>query len=41
MRALLTRALEIVEERLPDARRAGHARLVELYEKLDGDLARM
>ncbi len=40
-RALLTRALEIVEERLPDARRAGHARLIELHDKLDGDVARM
>lgn len=40
-RALLTRALEIVEARLPDARRAGHARLIELYDRLDEDVARM
>jgi tetratricopeptide (TPR) repeat protein len=40
-RALLTRALEIVEERLPDARSKGHTRLIELHDKLDGDVARL
>lgn len=40
-RAHLTRALEILDERLAEARRAGHARLVELHDKLDGDVARL
>jgi tetratricopeptide (TPR) repeat protein len=40
-RRLLERALGVVEEQLPEARKKGHARLIELHDKLDGDVARL
>ncbi|MEP7121867.1 MAG: hypothetical protein ABJE95_13185 [Byssovorax sp.] len=40
-RKLLSRALGIVEDQLAEARAKGHARLIELHDKLDGDVARL